>query len=316
MTKDEKHIARIIFKNKVLSHDKQAFEDLFTCVMQSFDRNFQPVKPQGPVGDQKCDGFNKTTGQYYQVYAPEDFAGKEKIAQDKLDSTIKGIFAYWQSISPIKEFYFVINDKYSGAYPSIHLQLSKIEKEYQIKADTKLSKDLEDIFLELTDDKIENIIGGLLPSAANITNIDISSLGEVIDHLLSSERKPKEERFPNDPNFDKKIRFNNLSEEYAMFLKVAYQQTYMIDDYFTYNSSFIKQDLKLVFSDFYTKAQGSIPEKIENRSDIIFQKIWDDASHRNTSPFRNAALVLMSHYFESCDIFEEPIEPTQSSLFE
>jgi hypothetical protein len=316
MTREEKYIARTIFQKKVLLSDKQAFEDLFTCVMQSFDRNFQPVKPQGSVGDQKCDGFNKTTGQYYQVYAPEDFAGKEKIAQDKLDSTIKGIFAYWQSISPIKEFYFVINDKYSGAYPSIHLQLSKIEKEYQIKADTKLSKDLEDIFLQLQEDNIIEILGGLIPSAANITNIDITSLGEVIDHLLSSERKPKEERFPNDPNFDKKIRFNNLSEEYAMFLKVAYQQTYMIDDYFTYNSSFIKQDLKLVFSEFYTKAQGSIPEKIENRSDILFQKIWDDASPRSTSPFRNAALVLMSHYFESCDIFEEPIEPTQSSLFE
>lgn len=138
----------------------------------------------------------------------------------------------------------------------------------------------------------------------------------MIDHLLNSERKPKEERFPNDPNFDKKIRFNNLSEEYAMFLRVAFQQTYMIDDYFTYNSSFIKQDLKLVFSESYTKTQESIPQSIENRSDIIFQKIWDDASPRNTSPFRNAALVLMSHYFESCDIFKEPIEPTQSSLFE
>ncbi len=315
MTKEEKHIARIIFKNKLLSSDKQTFEDLFTVVMQAFDRNFQPVKPHGSEGDQKCDGLNKLTGQYYQVYAPEDLSGKEKIAKDKLDETIKGIFSFWQPISAIREFYFVMNNKY-GVYPSIHMQLADIAKKYNIKTDTFLSKDLEDIFLELHEEKITDILGGFLPSATNIVNIDISSLGEVIDHLLNFERNAKEERFPKDPNFDKKIRFNNLSEEYAMFLKVAYQQTYMIDDYFTYNSSFIKQDLKLVFSDFYSKTQNSIPESIENRSDVIFQKIWDDASPRNTSPFRNAALVLMSHYFESCDIFEEPIEPTQTSLFE
>jgi len=316
MTRDKKHIARIIFQNKLLSSDKQTFEDLFTKVMQLYDKNFRPVKPHGKEGDKKCDGFNKVTGQYYQAYAPEDLSGKEKIAQIKLNDTINGIFAFWQSISPVKEFYFVINDQYKGVWPKISLQLAEIAQKHKIIADTLLCKDLEDIFLQLQEDDIIEILGGLLPCAANITNIDISSLGEVIDHLLRSERKPKEERFPNDPNFDKKIRFNNLSEEYAIFLKVAYQQTYLIDDYFTYNSSFIKQDLKLAFSDFYTKAQNSILESFENRSDVIFQKIWDDASPRNTSPFRNAALVLMSHYFESCDIFEEPIEPIQSSLFE
>lgn len=315
MTLEEKHIARTKFQNKLLSSDKQTFEDLFTKVMQLYDKNFQPVKPHGKEGDQKCDGFNKMTGQYYQAYAPENLSGKEKITKSKLDTTIDGIFSFWQPISPITEFYFVINDQYKGAWPSISLQLAVIAQKNKIKAGTLLCKDLEDIFLQLQEDDIIEILGGLLPSAANITNIDISSLGEVINHLLNSERRQKDERFPNDPNFDKKIRFNHLSEEYSMFLKVAYRQTYMIDDYFTYNSSFIKQDLKLVFSEFYAKAQESIPETIENRSDIIFQRIWDDASPRNSSPFRNAALVLMSHYFESCDIFEEPIEPTQSSLF-
>lgn len=315
MTREEKHIARTKFQKKLLSSDKQTFEDLFTKVMQLYDKNFQPVKPQGKEGDKKCDGFNKVTGQYYQAYAPEDLSGKEKIAQSKLDDTIDGIFSFWQSISPVKEFYFVINDQYKGAWPSISLQLAGIAKKNVIKADTLLCKDLEDIFLQLQEDDIVEILGGLLPSAANITNIDISSLGEVIDHLLNSERKPKEERFPDDPNFDKKIKFNKLSEEYANQLKVAYLQTYIIDDYFIYQSSFIKQDLKLIFSEFYSKAKDFVPESIENRSDVIFEKIWDESSPRNTIPFRNAALVLMSHYFESCDIFEEPIEPTQSSLF-
>ena len=315
MTRDEKLIARTKFQNKLLSSDKQVFEDLFTNVMQSSDLNFKLVKPQGSEGDKKCDGFNKKTGQYYQVYAPEDFSGKEKITLNKISDSINGIFDYWQPISPIKEFYFVTNDKYKGIYPSVHKLLSEISKKYNIIADIILCKDIEDIFLNLEDESIFEILGGILPSASNILTIDIASLGEVIDHLLNFERKPKEERFPDDINFDKKIKFNNLSDEFAMRLKVAYLQTYIIDDYFTYQSSFIKQDLKLIFTEFYTKAQNSIPELIENRNDVIFQRIWDDASPKNTKPFMDAALVLMSHYFESCDIFEEPIEPIQSSLF-
>jgi hypothetical protein len=275
MTRDQKQIARTKFQNKLLSSNKQAFEDLFTKVMQLYDKNFQPVKPHGREGDKKCDGVNKVTGQFYQVYAPEDLKGKDKITSVKLGKTIEGLFSYWPSISTINEFYFVLNDNYNGVPPAIHQQLSEIATKYQIKADTILCKDLEDIFLQLHEDDIIEILGGSLPSAANITNIDISSLGEVIDHLLNSEIKPKEERFPNDPNFDKKIKFNKLSEEYAEQLRVAYLQTY-----------------------------------------IIFEKIWEETSPRNTMPFRNAALVLMSHYFESCDIFEEPVEPTQQSLFE
>jgi hypothetical protein len=316
MNREEKQIARIIFRNKILSSDKQAYEDLFTEVMQATDPNFQPVKPQGKEGDKKCDGFNKVTGQYYQVYAPEDLERKEKTALDKLTETIKGIFNYWQSISPIKEFYFVIKDNNKGAYPSIHSQLADIEKTYNIKADTFLSNHLEDVFLSLNEEKALSIIGGFLPNPLNISNVDISSLCEVIDHLLHFESDFKDERFPENPDFEKKIRFNNLSDEYAMLLKVAYRQTYIIDDYFTFQSSFLKQDLKQVFADFYTQALVAIPENIECRSDIVFQKILENASPKNTKPFNDAVLVLMSHYFESCDIFEEPIEPIQQNLFE
>ena len=316
MTRDEKYLARIKFQNMVLRSDKQAYEDLFTRVMQSYDHNFQPVKPHGREGDKKCDGYNKTTGQYYQVYAPEDLSGKEKIAQEKLDKTIEGIFSYWQSVSPIKEFYFVINDKYNGVWPTIHQQLSQYSKIYQVKTDTFLCNKLENIFLELTDEEIFDILGGLLPNAANITNIELSVLGEVIDHMMNFATKPQEERFPEDPNFDKKIKFNDLSDYFAMMLIVAYRQTYIIDDFFMYQSSFPKQDLKLIFSDFYSIAQETVPASMENRSDIIFQIIWDEASPRNTKSIRDAVLVLMAHYFESCDIFKEPIEPRQQNLFE
>ena len=65
MTKEEKYIARLILKTKIYEADKQAYEDLFTKIKQNENSDFKQVKPQGPLGDGKCDGFIKTTVSAY-----------------------------------------------------------------------------------------------------------------------------------------------------------------------------------------------------------------------------------------------------------
>ena len=64
MKKEDKYIARIQFKLKVLQSKGQTFEDFFVSVMTKADKDFQPVKAYGNIGDQKNDGFNKKTGTY------------------------------------------------------------------------------------------------------------------------------------------------------------------------------------------------------------------------------------------------------------
>jgi hypothetical protein len=113
MTRDEKYIARIILKNKFYAADKQAFEDLFTKIKQNEDSNFKQIKPQGRLGDGKCDGFNDKTGEYYQVYAPEELSGKEDKANTKMESSFNELVDYWtQNNFEVKKCYFVVNDKY------------------------------------------------------------------------------------------------------------------------------------------------------------------------------------------------------------
>ena len=315
MLPEEKHIARILFINRLLSSTGQAYEDLFVNVMISSCSDFEPVKPHGKEGDQKNDGFNKKTGQYYQVYAPEGLANKEKVTIKKLQSTIKGLFSYWQPISPINKFYYVINDRYKGAFPSVHKELAKIKKDHKIETETFLCKDLEDVFLLLSSEKMVGILGGFLPSSSNIIDIDISTLGEIVRYLMNFNLKQIDENFPENPDFDKKITFNKLSKHYGLFLNTAFYQNYIVNEYFSLNSQFAKHDLKLVFSDFYKEALINVPSNIENSADLVFQYMWDKASPSNTLPVKDAVLVLMSHYFESCDIFEEPKEPKQTSLF-
>jgi hypothetical protein len=51
MNVDEKALAHKLFQSKVLTSEGQAFEDLFTLVMQKSNPNFVQVKPQGKFGD-------------------------------------------------------------------------------------------------------------------------------------------------------------------------------------------------------------------------------------------------------------------------
>ena len=64
MTGEERYIARILLKNKVLGYSGQKFEDLFVEIMTKSNIEFQAVKAYGNIGDKKNDGFIRSTGTY------------------------------------------------------------------------------------------------------------------------------------------------------------------------------------------------------------------------------------------------------------
>ena len=307
MNREEKYIARLMFKLKVYESNGQAYEDLFVKIMQYSNSNFNSVKPQGQIGDRKNDGFDKITGKYYQVYAPENLQKKESDAIVKLNTDFTGLYHHWNTISPIKEFFYVLNDKYKGTYPTLHEELSKLRTQYQnISFSTFLPKDLEDIFINLDGDKIISVIGGI-PNVDSINNTDYQILNEVVKHLMSYKGSYNNAITPENPDFDKKIEFNNLSSRIGNLLTTANYQSYILDEYFSSNSEFTKNDLRDIFNSLYKEALDSIEEQ-ENKSDLIFFYILDKASPSSENAVKNSVLVLMSYYFEYCDIFEAPQE--------
>ena len=73
MNVQEKTFARQSFQNKIFRADGQLFEDIFSAIMNYAETDFQQIKPWGNIGDRKNDGYIKTKGIFYQVYAPEAF---------------------------------------------------------------------------------------------------------------------------------------------------------------------------------------------------------------------------------------------------
>jgi len=42
-------------------------------------------------------------------------------------------------------------------------------------------------------------------------------------------------------------------------------------------------------------------------ADLVFFDVWNMIAPGSAQSLRNAALILMAYFFESCDIFEDPV---------
>lgn len=304
MTREQKYIAHIMFKNKVLQSDGNAFEAFFSQIMTCANVNFQQVKPQGSIGDRKNDGFDKTTGTYYQVYAPEDISTKEKAALEKLSTDFNGLYEYWQDICPIRRFFFVINDKFKGGFPSLHSELANIQAAHpEVEANLFLSKDLEDICFQLSEEHIDTCLG-YVPEIY-YENVDYDVLKDVVGYLLSSPINLTKEFIPINPNFEEKIRFNGLSEAIARYLTSNRINEYCIDDFLKYNSSYTKEALRNIFTGLYNEALRTL-EDAQDKPDSVFMYIFEHSYNKRSRAIDNAILTLMAYYFEYCDIFQAP----------
>lgn len=306
MTREQKFMAHLIFRNKISESDGSAFEALFTRIMTCANPSFQQVKPQGRIGDKKNDGFDSLSGTYYQVYAPENLEIKEQNAINKLNEDFNGLYAYWKSICPIRKFIYVVNDKYKGVFPSLHKELANIHGDYpEVETRLFLAKDLEDICFQLSDEDIDSCLG-FIPEAYS-TNIDYEVLKDVVEHLLSIKVNLSSEFIPINPDFDKKIAFNGLSDETACYLKSHRINEHSVNDFFSYNSSYTKEELRNIFTALYQEALNEIPD-VPDKADRVFMYILQHSYENPNLAVYNAILTLMAYYFEYCDIFQAPIE--------
>ncbi len=313
MDLNDKVIARKLFRLKIYESDGQSYEDLFTSVIKSKYPDFTPIEPSGNVGDRKNDGYRPMFGHYYQVHAPKELShSTRKAAAKKAREDFKGLNGFWGKYTAIREYHFVCNDKYKGSLVEVETELLQLKSDYSLdNTSSFLSKNLEDMLFDLSDDLIVDHIG-LIPQAPNFS-LDFSVLGEVIGHI-HKEGSPI--IFTNDfstLDFGEKIQFNKLSSVVQTLLEKASFHIRDIDNYFQGNSNFAKQRLRDEIKTLYQKSVEDLKQANDdnNVSDLIFFDILNAMipSHISDGEKRHlqeAALVVMAYYFEACDLFEHP----------
>lgn len=302
----DQYIAKIIFQNRILTYSGQQFEDFFVSIMTKSNPSFYPVKAYGNIGDEKNDGFDRTTGTYYQIFAPEDSHKDQTIydAIKKLKTDFKGLYEHWNDTIPIKKFYFVINDKNKGLPSTIHKAIIELDKEYNdISINPFTAKDLASIFDLLDWDSRLDVIGFIPDEILPVVEID--ALNETVSHLMKVELSGTSLDSFIVPDFDKKILFNGLSEIVKNKLVTGSYQENILIQFFNANPG-VREILQKKFHALYLQAKDYIPDNQEHFADSRFYYILEKACPKNTIPIQSSVFVLMAYYFSSCDIFEEP----------
>lgn len=311
MTKDEKYMAKIIFKNCIYKYQGQQFEDFFVDIMSKSNENFLAVKAHGNIGDRKNDGFDKKTGTYYQIFSPEDITKNQTIAEGvrKLENDFKGLYENWNDLCKIKEFYFAINDKFKGVPAPIHEMIIKLGEQYpDIKIELFSSRSLEKVFEQLDDEYMQEIVG-YIPERIN-SIVEYSALSETIDYLINMECDYDDVAKLTVPDFDDKIAFNGLSAVVSNLLTTGGYQEGKLREYFNCNPG-VEEALQIRFHALYVAAKEEVSDEQAEFADSRFFYILDKACAKKTMAIRNSVIVLMSVYFASCDIFEEPDKATE-----
>lgn len=298
MNSQEKALARKIFKLKIHEANGQKLEDIFTAIMNYAEPDFQQIKPWGNIGDRKNDGYIKSKGIFFQVFAPEDIQKSYSDVISKLEKDFEGLKSQWDTIN---EFYFVVNDKYKGINADCEQKIQQIKTKHKLQdAGFKTAKDLENILFDLQDDQILAITGHL-PDPGNIQTLDYSILNEVIGYIM---RSPVIILKDNDiivPDWDEKVKFNNLSELPSRYLNNGYLKVGSLNTYLKNEGNFLADELKDKMYQLYDT------EKNKNQiGDDLFWAIVNKASPKLESSYQESVIVIMAKYFETCDIFENP----------
>lgn len=165
------------FKLKIHESNGGEYENLFTKIMSYYYPGFDKVKPHGNIGDRGNDGWVYGSGVYYQVYTPEDLPKNDKKSLDKMKSDFKKLHTYWTSISPVKEFYYVVNDKFSGIPPHLTNSIAELKIEYNLNEARVIGAITLENYFQMLSDEQKNYICG--QSVANNFSTEL----HLIEHI-------------------------------------------------------------------------------------------------------------------------------------
>lgn len=308
MNHNQHHLVDILFRIKIYEYKGSEFQKFFVEIMEKSNPNFRSIKPHGKEGDWKNDGYDSITGTFYQVYAPEKPADRTTNAVKKLNEAFEGLLEKWNSLVEVKRFYFAYNDEFKYANPKIEEELLKLTQKHGIRCEPFLAKDLRRVFDLLTDEDKMICLHCFVPNVDDLSKIvGYEALNEVVKHVVNLPFGVLKPLGAARPGFIEKIQFNSLSDNIAQYLIAGEYQIGALQKYFEF-----EPDLKIIlqekFSGLYEQGKKEISAGNPERNDEIFIYIFAKSTplERPNVTISNAVFILMSYYFECCDIFEPP----------
>ena len=298
----------LYFKLRLYEADGAAFQRLAADVLQVRYPDFVPVRPSGPIGDHGNDGYVPGEAMFFQVYGPSactDLSPRAAAKKARQD------FAKLRSRYPdLRTYGFVLNDRFQGVPAAVLDELLAMQQETGVPCKVIAAGRLLDWFMALPQDRRKLIVQGVpfrLPDW-----VDPRAVGEILQHLADRTAPWRTARAIS-AEFDAKLRFNGLEGEAADWLRALSYQTYLIDEFLAARGSYLAQSVAEDMRDLYRQSVEAIPQTDPDAPALRY--VWmaerlipsDANAHPHSlKAYREAARVVLSKYFEACNVYEQP----------
>lgn len=302
---DELQRSIYVDRFRLAFHTQQgnAFQDWFVRLAgHAFGADFEEVRPYGAQGDLKCDGRRVSTKSVFQCYAPYMMKDVELVA--KVDADFHGARAHWAA--EIAEWIFVHNDG-RGLPPKAVQHIDGLRTAHApIEIETWSEPELLKLAMALDLPALQALFG-YAPSIAIVDRLVMADLVPIIDALQRQEPNPSDP--PLTPPSPEKLEKNALSDESALLLRIGRRKGGLVEAFFRKGSRpDLGERIAEAFRTRYAELKGlGLP------TDTIFKHLQDYAGMNGEPKRQGAALAVLSYFFESCDIFEDPVASVVAS---
>lgn len=291
-------------RNELLKRQGTAFQDFFVEVAHhSWSPDFEGRRPQGSVGDKKCDGYRPSDETVFQCYAPRQMLPRPLCSKIKEDYF--GALRHCPT-TPISKWTLVHNDHEQLPTEAHELILKLRRRVARISIDVIGPENLLQLIMALPTERLMLLFPHGL-SGKDLRAISYRDIDELIGSLGRLEAELGGER--PDPPSAEKIAHNKFSDEVALILKTGYIVQRKFFDYFASTSrSTVGNRLAEKFKKLYAARVSAGDD-----ADQIFWALAEAVGGLATEKPRRAAIIgLIAYMFHSCDIFENP--PMQVAL--
>lgn len=261
------------------------------------------VRAYGRLGDKGCDGYLQSNGQLFQCYGALN-GETNKVAT--LTKKIKDDFttAKTKLGSIMKEWHMVLNLIDGAPVEAIETLEALKAANPGIKIGLIGKEGFEERVFELSGERIASLLG---PSATPVEAkaLDVSVLRKLVDDLALSATPPLNSVDLNLVPVGK-LNHNGLPAHWQMFVRSGWANAPIVASYFDRHPDPLKgNQVGTLLTQKYQslKAQNLTPGTIMT---ALLELV---TGHGPVLPQNQVvAQALLTHFFESCDIFErEPI---------
>ncbi|MCL2715984.1 MAG: hypothetical protein FWD68_15770 [Alphaproteobacteria bacterium] len=264
----------------------------------AFGPDFEEVRPYGSIGDMKCDGRRISSGTVFQCYAPDTMREAALIA--KIDRDFQGARAHWGA--HMQEWVLVHNDD-RGLPPNAVQHLDGLRRAHTpLQIATWSEPELLHLAMKLDLPSLQAIFG-YVPSIPIMQGLEFSDIAPVIDALQQHEPDPADP--PLTPPSLQKLEKNALSKEAETLLRFGRQKAALVGKFFHKSPS---ADLGERIAEAFRLRYAEL-KALDLPPDTIFRHLQDFAGFRGEPRRQGAALAVLTYFFDSCDIFEDPGNP-------